>query len=300
MAKPDSIFLKPAGIALLANNKAYDDLAIFLESLLVWEQNPPPLYIYATEAVKLWLLVHWKIRYPAELYIETKLQAYEHLTRQQMESQQSKRGLSNLFHDFTQEKCDLVDWALKSLPESEKQQGILFCDADILWLGPLPQIQEGITLALSPHMIRKHDEALYGTYNAGFLWTNDTSMPSVWREACKHSRFFEQAALEEVRAKTSGDEVVEFEAQVNYGWWRLYQSSSPLDDQKKRWSFFRNASGHHSGLCLDGLPVCCIHTHWKTNDFVTQSFNKFIAEKLKLLSSQPKTRKLLNILKIKY
>lgn len=300
MANPDSIFVKPAAIALLANNQAIDDLNLFLQSLLLWEEEAPPLYIYASESVKLWLHIQWISLYPGSVFIKSALEPYENLTRQMMEQAPSKKGLSNLFHDFTQEKCDLVEWALKSLPESDKSRGILFCDADIFWLGGLPSIPQGKTLGLSPHMIRKHDESKYGTYNAGFLWTNDTTMPSLWREACKHSRFFEQAALEEVRAKTSGDEVIEFEAQVNYGWWRLYQSSTPLEDQKKRWSFFRNASGLHSGLCLDGLPVCCIHTHWKTNDFTTQSFNKFITEKLKLLSSQPKTRKLLGILKIKY
>jgi hypothetical protein len=300
MAAPDSIFVKPAAIALLANNQAIDDLNLFLQSLLVWEEAPPPLYIYASEAVKLWIHIHWKPNYPSSIHIQTALHPYENLTRQMMEQTQSKKGLSNLFHDFTQEKCDLVEWALQCLPEFDKARGVLFCDADIFWLSGLPSIHQGKTLGLSPHMIRKHDENLYGTYNAGILWTNNLQMPSIWREACKHSRFFEQAALEEVRARTAGDEVVEFEAQINYGWWRLYQSSTPLEEQKKRWSLFRNTSGLHSGLCLDGQPVCCIHTHWKTNDFVTQSFNKFIAEKLKLLSSQPKTRKLLNILKIKY
>ncbi len=300
MASPDSIFIKPAALALLVNEQALDDLKIFLETMSLWNPiNKPTLYIYCTEAVKLWLQI-WKEKYGGKIHTLVALEKYKNLSRKDMELMPSKLGLSNLFHDFTQEKCDLVEWALKSLSEEERPCGILFCDADILWLSGIPLIRKGKTLGLSPHMIRKHDESLYGTYNAGFLWTNDLNMPQVWRDACKHSRFFEQAALEEVCARTPGDQVVEFDVQVNYGWWRLYQSSTPLEEQKKRWSIFRNTSGLHSGLCVDDQPVCCIHTHWKTNDFVTQSFNKFIAEKLKVLSSQPKVKKLMSVLNIKY
>lgn len=300
MESSDSIFLKPAGIALLANENALDDLTLFLETLLLWTPiDPPPLYVYCTQRVEDWFLP-WKAKYPNQIHLKVALEQYRSYSRKQMELLQSQKGLSNLFHDFTQEKCDLVEWALESLPETERERGILFCDADILWLGPVPKIPNGKQLALSPHMIRNHDEALYGKYNAGFLWTNSQQMPSIWREACKHSRFFEQAALEEVNAKLDGDSVYEFGPEINYGWWRLYQSSLPFLEQTKKWSIFRTNLGDSAGLFVEGKQVSCIHTHWKTTDFTTQSFNTFISEKLKLLVGQPKIKKLLKLLSIRY
>lgn len=56
-------------------------------------------------------------------------------------------------------KCDILEWAMDSLPEEKRKQGVLFCDADILWFGPLPSIPSTARLGLSPHEIRQADEA---------------------------------------------------------------------------------------------------------------------------------------------
>lgn len=259
----------PGAIATLTNMAAWDDLQIFLCSLEIFTPSPPPVYIFCCSGVEKKLK---EFEYSGTLYTKTNLDMYGQYNREKMESLPSQKGLSNLFHDFTQEKCDLMEWVLGDI--KEKQRGVLFCDADICWLGPLPSIPNGKTLALSPHMIRKLDESEFGQFNAGFLWTNEMTMPSLWRELCKSSRFFEQAALEDLSDQTLDTELYYFPETVNYGWWRMFQSPNGLEHQQAVWSNTIN------GLTIMNQPVVCIHTHWNTNDKITSLFNHFILRKL--------------------
>jgi hypothetical protein len=285
-----SILLEPAGIALLVNEKALDDLQLFFESLMIWNKNLPTIYMFCTEMVKM----ATKKSYMGNIFFKTSLEPYRFKTRKEMETQPSKMGLPNLFYDFTQEKCDLLGWALQSIPDTERYKGILFCDADIVWTAPLPKIPEGKTLALSPHYIRKHDEERFGHYNAGFLWTNDMTIPSAWKQACKTSRFFEQAALEDLEHRIPIEHLYIFGPQYNYGWWRLFQATQTPEQQKERWSIKRDKEEKHSGLLVDKEVLTCIHTHFKTDDFVTKEFNKWFIQQLqKVASSQPKVKMLL-------
>jgi len=231
------------------------------------------------------------------------LDSYSNLTRSQMERLPSIEGKRTLFHEFTEEKCSLMEWAFKSvwasdtIPENQKKQGVLFCDADICWLGPIPSIPQGKTLALSPHMIHEKDEERYGMYNAGFFWTNQPHFPHAWRLACKSSRFFEQAALETLSDFTSEEECYTFGTEINYGWWRMFQSPNGLEAQQASWSMHRDEKQSHSGLHVNGKPVVCIHTHWKTTDTVTNKFNRWILEKLEKLKSQSKVSILLKTIR---
>jgi len=284
-----SILFKPAAIATLANQHAIEDLRIFFSSLQLWNTELPPVYLYCCSIVLDYLDKH--TLYKGPLYCKVVLDAYSKLDRKSMEKLPSQNGLTNLFHDFTQEKCDLMDWALKSLPTDKVQQGVLFCDADLCWLGPLPSIPFGKTLGLSPHMIHPNDEVLYGTYNAGLVWMNDSAHPILWKQLCKHSRFFEQAALETLDDYTNEEQIHRFGQEHNYGWWRLFQSPNGLVHQKAAWSVHLSKS--HSGLCVGTIPVSCIHTHWNTNDFITKTFNHWIFEKLKHLRTNPKVELLI-------
>lgn len=284
---------EPSAIATLANETAFYDLTLFLRSLQVWNECPPPIYVYCTSNVEMQIK---KIPYKGTIYTKNCLDKYANLTRVMMESMKSKEGLSNLFHDFTQEKCGLMEWALQSLPEELRINGVLFCDADIFWLGPLPKIPNTASLGLSPHMIHTSDEAKYGTYNAGFLWTNQQTMPEKWRSACKISRFFEQAALETLEDDMPDEKVYKFGPDYNYGWWRMYQSPNGVSAQQKAWTICRDVKQSHSGLCVDGQPLCCIHTHWKPNDSSTLSFNIWMMEQFNSLSKEPKVKSLLSII----
>jgi hypothetical protein len=284
-----SILFEPAAICTLANEYALRDLEYFFFSLSLWNTSLPTVYLYCTSAVADYLP---KFKYPGKIVTTVALELYKGMDRQRMEKTESRRRLPNLFYDFTMEKCKLVEWALKSLKYEEQSRGVLFCDADILWLGPLPKIQKGKSLALSQHMIRKQDELKYGTYNAGFLWMNDLDLPSIWEEKSKTSRFFEQAALEDLEDSVDENKIHHFGEEYNYGWWRMYQSDQSFQQKQSEWSFKR--SGDYSGIIVNGKPLMCIHTHIQTKDIITNDFNKFIISKLMILKSQSKVRALLN------
>ncbi len=282
-----SILFKPAAIAVMGNEKAYDDICILLETLQLWNDVLPPMYCVCTKSLQTKLQTEMA-HYKGIIHYRCNLEPYDALNRATMERMPSQKGLSNFFHDFTIEKCELMKWALESIPESEKERGVLFCDADIAWFGPLVQIPQGKTLALSPHMIRKRDEAKFGEFNAGFLWTNQMSMPDEWREASMRSRFFEQAALEELADLTLDKHLYRFDETVNYGWWRMFQSDSPIASKQAEWSFQSDKSP--SGICINGKPLVCIHTHCKTNDYVTHTFNTFVRKFLTQETNQTTTK----------
>lgn len=286
-----SILFEPAALATLANEHALKDLEFFFFSLALWNLNPPTVYLYCTKTVVDKLC---KFKYPGKIHVELGLESYKGLNRQQMEKAESRRRLPNLFYDFTMEKCKLMDWALKSLSHDEQNRGILFCDADILWLGPLPKIPQGKILGLSQHMILHKDELRYGTYNAGFLWMNAIELPPLWEEMSKTSRFFEQAALEDLAEHIDPLALYHFGLEFNYGWWRMYQSSSTWQRKQSEWAFKRSLSGEYSGITVNGIPLMCIHTHIQTKDTITQDFNRFFLSKLVILKSQSKVRALLN------
>jgi hypothetical protein len=220
------------------------------------------------------------------------LEKYEKLSRQEMEHLPSKQ-YPNLWYDFMAEKTTLLSWALEELPNEKKKQGVLLCDSDIFWLAPLPSIPVTATLAISAHGIRPHDEAKYGIYNAGFFWTNDSNVPFLWRKAIKTSRFFEQAAIEDLVTHNTSTHI--FGQECNYGWWRLFQSPILAEEKKKEWTIFR--STEHCGILVGGKPLICIHTHFdERDDLLTITFNQFITTKLKILISQPKIKQLLQII----
>jgi hypothetical protein len=287
-----SILFEPAVIALLANSSAMDDLELFLFTLQLWSSSPPPIIIHCSQKVADWI----PGKYRGSIQCIPCLDAYEGLTRSQMEKMPSQKGRPNFFYDFTEEKCKLMRSSLATLSEHDRHRGALFCDADLLWLGPLPLIPKGVSLMLSPHMIHKRDEARYGQYNAGLLWTNTEDVVTAWENACSSSRFFEQAALEEL---TSFQHSL-FPVQINYGWWRMFQSPNGVELQQEKWKIQRDAHQRHCGIYVEDSPLLCIHTHWKTTDNVTQLFNNWVAKKLVLLKSQPKVRQLLTKLQVRF
>lgn len=286
MAATDSILCKPAALATLVNETAVDDFLRFTRTLELWSDTLPPLYVYTTAS----LAPHIPHMYNGKVFVKTALDAYSKLDRLQMESLPSRRGLSNLFHDFTQEKPALMEWAINSLEDQEKRRGVLFCDADIFWLGQLPLIQPGKPLGLSPHGIRPHDEMQYGVYNAGFLWMNDTAVAQRWAVLCNTSFFFEQGCLQTLEQEVPA---FKFGFEYNYGWWRMFQSPTGTAARQEKWSLKRDPTEQHAGILVDGKPLSCIHTHWRTNDRTTNEFNEFVRKKLSLLKSQPKVQKLI-------
>jgi hypothetical protein len=273
-------------LATLANKNALHDLNIFLFTLQLWNNNYslPNLYIYCDSFVERYLLE--RKPYKGKLFLKNVLDSYTNYDRVQMESMKGKE-FNTLFGDFVCEKMNLLNWVFR---EGEKE--ILFCDADICFLGSLPIINTNKQLILSKHEIKEKDEIKYGIYNAGFIYINDRTIPDIWKTFSKKSKFFEQISLEDLTDIYSFDV---FPVQNNYGWWRLLQGKESEEVLKTKWSIKREINC--SGIAVEGKPLLSIHTHWKTNDNATKYFNTFVKGYLQKLHSVEKTSILFNYLK---
>jgi hypothetical protein len=251
-----------ATIATIATGpQAVEDLRILLGSLQLFVDPLPSLYI-ATDEETVSKLIELPYKGTRQFY--TLMNKYQGMRRKEMEAK-------GLFHAFTAEKLRIIELAF-----ADSNSGVWFFDADICFLGPLPTVPETATVALSPHYIRKSDTDLYGVYNAGFLWLKDLSWLPVWRAALPTSRFFEQAALEEV-AKAAKEGLYEFPMQDNFGWWRLFQSATPPLKQMELFGINRLIG---SGITFEALPLGSIHTHFTERVGATEQFNLFIGKQL--------------------
>lgn len=258
----------PSAICTLANEFAIEDLQLLFSTLELWNQTLPDVYLYCDSKVNSW--IQEKKRYKGNLITKEALNRYTSLSRREME-QQPGTIFQTLFGDFTAEKCNLFKWTLS---HKNAKNGALFCDADICFLASIPELPVGTELALSPHMIRKRDTDKYGFYNAGFLFIQNEHIAELWYNLCKTSRFFEQGCLEDLKELVK--HTYEFPIQVNYGWWRMFQSDESVETRKKEFGILRQGNTH-SGITVQGKPLNSIHTHFfEKKDMTTLDFNSYI------------------------
>jgi hypothetical protein len=265
-------------ICTLANINAIKDLRAFLFSLELFNRAPPTVYLLCDTAVKEALPP-----YKGVLKTQTTLDKYGAYNRLQMTNLQGKI-YRTLWEDFMMEKATVLEWAFT------EATSVYFADSDIFFMGALPEIPAGKSLAVCPHRIRPLDEAMYGRYNAGFLWTSDKEIPMKWRAAAHKSRFFDQAALEDLVTT----DTYEFPTQTNYGWWRMFQAIEPPPVLKKNWTIFR--SPDTAGIRISGEPLLSIHTHWVEKVGATAEFNKWVFSMLEKLGSHQNARALTKFL----
>jgi len=273
-------------IGTLANKNALYDLKVLLFTLQLWNKELPKVYLYCDSFIEEYLTKNRP--YSGELHLRTALDRYTQYDRLKMENLPGKE-FPTLFGDFVCEKMNLLNWIF------EIEKSVLFCDADICFLGPLPQVDKTKKLILSRHMIRNIDEKRFGIYNAGFLYMSDSSIPNKWKNYTYSSTFFEQLSMEDL-ANEFSDSFDEFSVQNNYGWWRLFQGEESISTLQSRWSIKRTSES--SGISVEDKPLLSVHTHWKTSDHTTSVFNQFILSYLeKLKSSTPKIKKFVLFLK---
>jgi hypothetical protein len=270
---------------LVSGKEALADYNLFVSTLELWHPNAV-LYVFADSETPV-------TRAPkaGALHIQpAALDAYMGKRRAEMEAT-GGRVYNSLFKDYTYEKARVLEWMFAT---GGCSHGAWFMDADILHCAPLPVIPTGASVALSPHAIRAADEARYGRYNAGFLWLKNPTLLEVWKAAGHTSRFFEQAALEQV-ALAAKSTAHEFPPSVNFGWWRMYQSPISPPDQQKKFSVFRAEPG--IGLRYDGSPLQSIHTHWYQRDgSSTHAFNKWFVQAAAILKAHKPMQQFMRIL----
>jgi len=271
-------------LCTLVTGGAIRDLAVLFETLRIFQKDLPHMYIMTDKVTQIAIL---KLKYPLEkLHISVALECYKGLGRKEMEVMPGTT-FPTLWCDFMAEKCALLEFAAAA-----DQEPVLFLDADICLLGPLPEPPVGRRLGLSPHMIRKHDTDKFGYYNGGFLWTAEPARTAaVWRSAIATSRFYEQAALEDVWASYPEEERFEFTKEHNFGWWRMFQSDRGFDAEQAQWSVSR------AGILVNKVPLASIHTHWyETVDQATFFFNSVVLMYLKKMTSIPAVSKLVRFI----
>jgi len=250
-------------VCTIATTPAAADLRVFLSTLELFNSPAPTVYLLCDSAIH-----ENPPPYRGTLKTTPALDKYKEYNRVQMSMM---RGIAyrTMWEDFMMEKATVMDLAFTD-PQTS---GVFFCDSDICFMGPLPQPQ--CEIGVCPHMIRAVDEQRFGKYNAGFVYTTDKTFPEKWRIAAKTSRYYDQAALEDIVAAAAPTSVYEFPVQTNYGWWRMFQGTYTSQELQTHWSIFRRENS--SGICVSGEPLLSIHTHFgEQKDAATVRFNKYV------------------------
>lgn len=288
----------PSLVATLATVDAIKDLRVLLYTLGAFNSPAPTVYLYCDERVA---DIAPSLKYPGQLHLNTALTRYSGLTRLQMEAQAGKAPGKSMWMELMMEKLNLIEWVFGAEGSRAQLGGVLFCDADICFLGPLPRIPTSAALALSRHHIRGHDEARFGRYNGGFLWVTDLELIAAWRDACDGARFYEQSALEDVAEALQAaapTALYEFPRTQNYGWWRMWQGEEPPEVLQREWTMNRMKCPNGVGILLNGEPMGSVHTHWaEQRDRATVVYNQWVLEWIRKLSTaHPPAKKLYSFL----
>lgn len=190
------------------------------------------------------------------------LDKYSHYNRKRMEQ-------DNIFSEFLMSKATVMDYSLKC------EKDVLFLDSDIIVFDTieLPSSIEKYNLGVSPHYMKKNITDKYGYYNAGMLWTSCKDIPKLWKQLNKTSRYYEQAAIEDL-VKQYNKSYFEFGEHYNLQTWRFMHGLNT--DQIKQ-----NVTSKNNMVWYKHNPLKFIHTHYNTKDGLFKDFNLFFIDKLK-------------------
>lgn len=193
------------------------------------------------------------------------LDAYTNLDRHKMEEQ-------GIFTQFLLNKSRIMLYAL------EQESDTLFLDNDIVLVNPIEGIQRQTKLGVSRQYLVRESLEETGYFNAGMIWTNSKKVCDDWIKYTSESRYFEQAAIENLVSKYSH---FEFGEEYNVQCWRhiFNPETKPFEH------FF--SSEPNDNVYYKKKPLRCIHTHFRDkrhidfNNLVLQHLTK--AKKYKIL-----------------
>ncbi len=271
--------MAPIFALIVTGEKTFKEFVLWAHSVETW--HPDAVAYVFTDGETAPFFSELKTR--LTIRMRPCLSKYTGLTRADMEALDSSK-YNSLWTEFMYEKAMVIRWAFSH--PSAHTDGVWFNDADIVHTAALPLIPSGKTIALSPHYIRAGDEARYGRYNGGYFWILDKALLDVWIDAAAKSRFYEQAALEDV-ATAAATGLHEFPPNVNFGWWRMFQAAEPPSTIVGRFTIHR---GDRSiGLRYDGTPLQSIHSHMDDRTAgANGAFNKWLSDySSKLISFAP-------------
>jgi hypothetical protein len=253
--------MKPSSFCSLSTNSCWIELYGLLLSLSFHHPNSN-VYLLVDKLTKDNILKNINDKNKINLNIVwiVELDEYSNLNREQMERK-------NIWTKFQLLKCDVIDYALKY------ESDTLFLDSDIIVFDEINDINYSKELGISPHYIRSRDTDAFGYYNGGVLWTKNKNVTNDWREYTKTSRFFEQAAIEDLAINYN---FFSFGTNYNVSWWRMFQSNVTYKVIESEFTFdiIKNK------IFYSGKPLKFIHTHFSLpydNKTTIQTyFNRFI------------------------
>lgn len=216
------------------------------------------------------------------------LDQYGKINRQKMERE---RGIwyPTKHCDFMMEKANVMEFALHRMANNDNKNeqvllspslppGVLYVDSDITFFDSLYSMFNSSShsscssssladsfsppiLGVSPHFISELDERLFGRYNGGMIFAAHPVVIWHWKAATPRSRYFDQASIEDVYdriVETEGrNSICEFGPQVNYGFWRMFQSrKQSIEEEVKQFSLNGNK------ILYEGKALQSVHTHW--------------------------------------
>ena len=178
------------------------------------------------------------------------LDKYDGLNRTTMEKK-------NIWLDFQMSKGLIIKKAL------EIEKDTLLLDCDIIILDEINDIDNTKELGISPQFLPKIHCDKWGYYNGGVLWTNSKKVADDWIMYSKTSRYYDQAAIEDL-AKIY--KYFEFDENYNLQAWRHI-----ICGPEKIESYI---SINNNKIMYKDKPLKFIHTHFKDSTF-SRDFHRF-------------------------
>ena len=237
---------EPSSFCTIATIGCVDEFVAHVCSVYRYHPSKPIYAMVDTETmnkVKQW------IPFVETLKMYPKLDQYSGKNRAQMERE-------GTWTQFQMLKATVIQCALL------KETDVMYLDSDILVTNTM-YVDPSYELGLSPHYIKKSDTDKYGYYNGGILWTSNAGVCRDWIEASKTSRFFDQAALEELPKKYRH---FDFDESYNVSWWRVSQSDEPRETMFQYFDI--------NGARFKNTQIKCVHTHFADQQY--SYFNNFI------------------------
>ena len=188
------------------------------------------------------LKIHWGVT----------LDKYSNKGRFQMEQE-------GIWSEFQMEKSHVIARALESSDDT------MFLDCDTFILDTL-LVDESKQLGVSPQFINDEEIEKTGYYNGGLLWTNQKDLPEKWRTFTEHSRYYDQASIEDL-AKVY--DTFEFDETYNVHTWRFRVGKEDIKP------YFSSGQGK---LLYKNEPVKFLHTHFNRKDHEEQ--NQLFTQKM--------------------
>ena len=247
--------MKPASFCTIATYSCAFELVGLLLSLSIYHKNSW-VHIMCDDATKEYIT---NMTPTPELKIKwhIELNEFTHLNRAQMESM-------GLFKQFLNSKAKVMLYALT------KHSDVLFLDSDIILTNPIEGINKNMMLGVSKQYITQKELDETGYYNAGMIWTKSAKVCEDWIKYTETSRYFEQAAIEDLVHKYSN---FKFGEEYNVQCWRYHLNPDPYPFENNLFSSYRP-----SQLLYKNKPLRCVHTHLRDNRF--SKFNNLIMSHL--------------------